>query len=96
MLRSRLTTRGQATLGVGVRAGAGGAAIAMTIVNATKPAAAERPVFVARFRALPDVDAIHSLRVMLKSALRLHGLQCLSLEEEPNHATQTTQNSDDT
>jgi len=42
----------------------------------------ERPVFVARFRALPDVDAVRSLRLMLKGALRLHGLQCLSLEEE--------------
>jgi len=63
---------------------------------ATKPAATERPVFVARFRALPDVDAIRSLRLMLKGALRLHGLQCLSLEEENDHATTTTQNSNDT
>jgi hypothetical protein len=68
----------------------------MTTANTTKPAASERPVFIARFRALPDVDAIHALRLTIKQALRLHGLQCLSLEEEPNHATQTTQTSNDT
>ena len=62
----------------------------MTIVNTTKPAATERPVYVARFCALPGVDAIRSLRLMLKSALRLHGLKCLSLEEEPNNATTQT------
>jgi hypothetical protein len=55
----------------------------------------DRPVYVARFRALPDVDPIYSLRLMLKGALRLHGLQCLSLEEENNHATQTAQSSSD-
>ena len=59
--------------------------------------ASERPIFVARFRALPDVDAVRSLRLVLKGALRLHGLQCLSCEEETNHAkTQTTPNSSDT
>jgi len=64
--------------------------------NTTTPAAKDRPVFVARFRALPDVDAIRSLRLMLKGALRLHGLQCLSLEEENDHATQTISNPNDT
>jgi hypothetical protein len=59
--------------------------ITMTI-NTTKAAATGRPVFVARFRALPDVDAIRSLRLMIKGTLRLHGLQCLSLEEEDNAA----------
>ena len=55
--------------------------------------ASERPIYIARFRALPDVDAIRSLRLVLKGALRLHGLQCLSLEEENDHATQAIQNS---
>jgi len=66
----------------------------MTPANTTKPTAMERPVFVARFRALPDVDAVRSLRLMLKGALRLHGLQCLSIEEEPNNAPTETSNSD--
>jgi hypothetical protein len=76
----------------------GGAFLATTTMTTatTKPTAKERPVFVARFRALPDVDPIHSLRAMLKGALRLHGLQCLSCEEETNYATtQATANSSD-
>jgi len=56
--------------------------------------ASERPVFVARFRALPDVDATHALRHMLKTALRLYGLKCLSLEEEPNATTTSSSNDD--
>jgi hypothetical protein len=69
----------------------------MTTANTTNPAAKDRPVFVARFRALPDVDPIHALRHTIKAALRLHGLQCLSLEEEPNNATaQTAPSSSDT
>jgi len=48
--------------------------------------ASERPVFIVRLRPLPDVDPIYSLRQALKSALRQHGLQALSCEEE-NHAT---------
>jgi hypothetical protein len=56
--------------------------------------ASERPIFIARFRALPDVDAIRQLRLMLKGALRLHGLQCLSCEEETKHATTTPSSSD--
>src|SRR5262249_12791522 len=67
-----------------------------TVTAMSNQPASERPVFVARFRALPDVDAIRSLRLMLKGALRLHGLQCLSLEEENDHATTTAQNSNDT
>jgi len=59
-----------------------------------KQSVAERPIFIARFRALPEVDPTHALRHMLKSALRLHGLQCLSCEEEANHATTETSNSD--
>jgi len=56
--------------------------------------ASERPIYIARFRALPDVDAPHALRHMLKSALRLYGLKCLSLvEEEPNNATTQTSSS---
>jgi len=66
----------------------------MTTADTTKPAATERPVFVARFRALPDVDPTHALRHMLKGALRLHGLQCLSCEEETNYATTQTSSSD--
>jgi hypothetical protein len=62
----------------------------MTTAATTKPATArERPIYVVRFRALPDVDPDHALKHMLKGALRLHGLQCLSLEEEPNATTQT-------
>jgi hypothetical protein len=69
----------------------------MTITSTAKPTGKDRPVFVARFRALPDVDAIHALRLTIKQALRLHGLQCLSLEEEPNNATaQTAPSSSDT
>jgi hypothetical protein len=56
----------------------------------------DRPIYIAKFRPLPDVDPVRSLRVMLKEALRLHGLQCLSLVEENLHATQTTENSSDT
>jgi len=58
--------------------------------------ASERPIYIARFHALPNINATHALRHMLKGALRLHGLQCLSLKEENDHATQTTQNSSDT
>ena len=61
--------------------------------NTTKSATTERPVFVARFRALPDVDPVHALRLMLKGALRLHGLQCLSCEEEIHATTQTSNSS---
>jgi hypothetical protein len=61
-----------------------------TTTDTTKPAAKNRPVFIARFRALPDVDPIHALRLTIKQALRLHGLQCLSLEEECNNATVQT------
>jgi len=45
-----------------------------------------------RLRPLPDVDPIYSLRQVLKNALRQHGMQALSCEEE-NHAT-TTSSSD--
>jgi hypothetical protein len=60
----------------------------------TKATAKDRPVYIAKFRALPDVDPICSLRQMLKQALRVNGLQCLSLVEE-EHATQTTPSSSD-
>jgi hypothetical protein len=82
---------GSGTDGVGVRAGADRHGTAMaTTTDTTKPAAKNRPVFIARFRALPDVDPIHALRLTIKQALRLHGLQCLSLEEEYNNATVQT------
>ena len=64
------------------------------VTTMSNQSGSERPVFVARFRALPDVEPIHSLGLMLKSALRLHGLQCLSLEEENDHATTQTSSSD--
>jgi hypothetical protein len=67
----------------------------MTNTDTAKPTTKDRPIFVTRFRALPNVDPTHALRHMLKSALRLHGLQCLSCEEEINHAT-TTSSSDHT
>ena len=66
----------------------------MTTTDTTEPVAKNRPVFVARFRALPDVDAIHALRLMLKGALRLYGLRCLSLEEEEPNATTQPSSSD--
>ena len=81
MLQSRLTTRGQATLGVGVGAGAGGAAIAMTPAATTKPTAA-RATFTITLRAEPGVnDAIRALRIALKGLLRRHGLRAIGIEE---------------
>jgi hypothetical protein len=70
-------------LGAGANAGAHFPAVT-TMPN--QPAS-ERPVFVVRLRPLPDIDnPIYSLRQVLKVALRQHGMQALSCEEE-NHAT---------
>ena len=40
------------------------------------------PVFLVRLRALPGVDAVRALRVVLKTLLRKYGLKCLSIEVE--------------
>jgi hypothetical protein len=63
------------------------------VTTMSNQSASERPIYIARFRALPDVDPTHALRHMLEGALRLHGLQCLSCEEE-HHATTQTSSSD--
>ena len=57
-------------------------------------AAKDRPVYIAKFRARPNTDAIRALRLMLKSALRIHGLTCISIEEQC-YATPITENSTD-
>jgi hypothetical protein len=44
---------------------------------------AERPTYVLRLRAAPGIDAIKTLRALLKTALRRDGLQCLEIREEP-------------
>jgi len=42
----------------------------------------KRPVFVVRFRPEPHVaDAVHSLRAVLKVALRHFGLKCVGCTE---------------
>jgi hypothetical protein len=42
-----------------------------------------RPIYVLKFRPLPGIDAIRSLRAILKFALRGHGLRCISAQEIP-------------
>ena len=40
--------------------------------------------FVLRLRAEPHIDAVRALRRLLKYALRVCGLRCVSVEEAPN------------
>jgi len=52
------------------------------VTTTTKPTAKDRPVYVLQFRAGPDcVDAIRSLRALLKVAKRQLKLQCVSARE---------------
>jgi hypothetical protein len=44
--------------------------------------AQNRPVYILRLRPLKCVDPIKALRWILKTVLRQHGMQALSVEEE--------------
>ncbi len=39
-------------------------------------------IYVLKLRALPGVDAIRELRLVLKRLLRQHGFRCVSVHEE--------------
>ena len=43
--------------------------------------AAQRPTYLIRLEPLPGVDATRGLRWLLKTALRIYGLRCTSVEE---------------
>jgi hypothetical protein len=51
-----------------------------------KPSANERPIYVVRLQPMPGTDPIKAVRWLLKAALRLYGLRCLSVREEPRAA----------
>ena len=47
----------------------------------SRPSAKSRPIFVLEFRPLPNVDAIRSIRALLKLSLRRFGLKAVSVSE---------------
>jgi hypothetical protein len=49
-------------------------------------------IFVLRLRALPNIDAIKALRMLLKRALRTYGFRAVSVHEEID--SQTKENCD--
>jgi hypothetical protein len=44
-------------------------------------------IFVRRLRALPGVNAVRELRLILKQLLRRHGFRSLSVSEEDGNQT---------
>ena len=52
----------------------------------TEPESGSRRVFTVKFVPLPRVDAIRSLRGLLKLALRRFGLKCIEVSETTANA----------
>jgi hypothetical protein len=56
----------------------------------SRPSAKSRPSYILEFRPLPNVDAIRSIRALLKLSLRRFGLKAVSVSERQPERGGTT------